>query len=428
MSNTKRITVIEPINTVIYNPEYEAPKKKVAAYARVSTELEEQENSYEAQVEYYTNHIQDNPDWEFVGVYADRGISGTSTKRRESFNRMVEDAKAGKIDIILTKSISRFARNTVDLLETVRHLKDIGVSVRFERENIDTSGMEGELLLTLLAGFAEAEAESASEARLWSVRKGYEKGISCHGHPPYGYRWDGPVLAVLPEEAEVVKRIFMMYLEGNGADRIAARLNSEGIRKRNGTMFYGSEIRYILTNEAYIGDMILQKKFTVRGQKHKVARNDGQLPKYHIEDDHEAIISRDVFDAVQEEMKRRSSFGRGNLASRNVQHTTLTGRILCAECGRRYVRNGANNGYWICAAKTQHGKGSCGARNISDKAMRGTLADILGGDSDELIAINDARIVMSGDNAIITLSDGSGYLIRFTKKNCTGTTWEIEKL
>ncbi len=401
---------------------------RVAAYARVSSSSDTAYGSLSEQTEYYERIIRANPQWSFAGVFHDQGISGTVKDARKGFLSLLEEADNGNIDIILTKSISRFARNTVDLLETVRHLKDIGVSVRFERENIDTSGMEGELLLTLLAGFAEAEAESASEARLWSVRKGYEKGISCHGHPPYGYRWDGPVLAVFPEEAEVVKRIFMMYLEGDGADRIAAILNSEGVRKRNGTMFYGSEIRYILTNEAYIGDMILQKTFTARDKKRKAVRNNGQLPKYHIEDDHEAIIERDVFDAVQTEMKRRSSFGKGNLASPNVPHSVLTGRIVCSECGKKYVRNGAGNGYWICGTKTRHGRTSCGARNISDKAMRGVLADILGGDSDELIAINDARIVMSGDNAIITLSDGSGYLIRFTKKNCTGTTWEIEKL
>ena len=401
---------------------------RVAVYARVSSSSDTAYGSLSEQTEYYERTIRSNPQWSFAGVFHDQGISGTVKAARKGFLLLLEEADMGNIDIILTKSISRFARNTVDLLETVRHLKDIGVSVRFERENIDTSGMEGELLLTLLAGFAEAEAESASEARLWSVRKGYEKGISCHGHPPYGYRWNGPVLAVFPEEAEVVKRIFRMYLEGNGADRIAEILNSEGVRKRNETIFYGPEIRYILTNEAYIGDMILQKTFTVRGRKRKAVRNDGWLPKYHIEDDHEPIISRDDFDAVQTERKRRSSFGRGNLASANVPHNVLTGRIVCSECGKKYVRNGANNGYWICGTKTRHTKDSCGARNISDKAMRGALADILGGDSDELIAMNDVRIVMSGDNAVVTLSGSSGYLIRFTKKNCTGTTWEIEKL
>lgn len=401
---------------------------KVAAYARVSSSADMAYGSLSEQKEYYERTIRANPAWEFAGVYHDQGISGTVKKAHHGFMALLEEADKGNVDIILTKSVSRFARNTVDLLETVRHLRDIGVSVRFERENIDTSGMDGELLLTLLAGFAEAEAESASEARLWSIRKGYEKGISCHGHPPYGYRWDGPVLAIFPEEAEAVKRIFSMYLDGTGTDRIAAILNNEGLRKRNGTIFYGSEIRYILTNEAYTGDMILQKKFTVRGRKRKTVRNDGQLPKYHIEDDHEAIISRDMFDAVQAEMKRRSSFGRGNLASGNVPHNALTGRNTCSECGRKYVRNGANNSYWICATKTSQGHASCCARNISDKAMRGVLSDILGGDSNEHISMNDVRIVMSGDNALITLSDGSGYLIRFTKRNCTGTTWEVEKL
>lgn len=401
---------------------------RVAAYARVSSSTDTAYGSLSEQTEYYERKIRSNPQWSFAGVFHDQGISGTVKGARKGFLSLLEQADRGNIDIILTKSISRFARNTVDLLETVRHLNDIGVSVRFERENIDTSGMEGELLLTLLAGFAEAEAESASEARLWSVRKSYEKGISCHGHPPYGYRWNGPVLTVFPEEAVVVKRIYRMYLEGGGTDRIATILNSEGIRKRNGTMFHGSEIRYILTNEAYIGDMILQKKFTVRGKKRTAVINNGQLPKYHIEDDHEAIVDKEAFSAVQTEIERRSSFGRGNLASIHVPHNVLAGRITCTECGRKYVRNGANNGYWVCATKTQHGSKACRAGNISDKAMRGALADILGGDSDELIASSDARIVMKGSSAIITLSDGSGYIVRFTKKIGTGTTWEIERL
>ena len=400
---------------------------RVAAYARVSSSTDTAYGSLSEQTEYYERKIRSNPQWSFAGVFHDQGISGTVKGARKGFLSLLEEANRGNIDIILTKSISRFARNTVDLLETVRHLKDIGVSV-FERENIDTSGMEGELLLTLLAGFAEAEAESASEARLWSVRKGYEKGISCHGHPPYGYRWNGPVLTVFQEEAEVVKRIFRMYLDGSGTDRIASILNSEGIRKRNGTMFHSSEIRYILTNEAYIGDMILQKKFTVRGKKRATVINNGQLPKYHIEDDHEAIVDKGTFAAVRTEIERRASFGRGNLASIHVPHSVLTGRITCAECGRKYVRNGENNGYWVCATKIQHGSKACGAGNISDKAMRGALADILGGASDELIASKDARVVMKGSGAIITLSDGSGYLVRFTKKTGTGTTWEIERL
>ena len=172
---------------------------RVAAYARVSSSTDTAYGSLSEQTEYYERKIRSNPQWSFAGVFHDQGISGTVKGARKGFLSLLEQADRGNIDIILTKSISRFARNTVDLLETVRHLKDIGVSVRFERENIDTSGMEGELLLTLLAGFAEAEAESASEARLWSVRKGYEKGISCHGHPPYGYRWNGPVLTVFPE-------------------------------------------------------------------------------------------------------------------------------------------------------------------------------------------------------------------------------------
>ncbi len=401
---------------------------RVAAYARVSSSTDMAYGSLSEQMEYYERTIRANPQWSFAGVFYDQGISGTVKARRKGFLSLLEQADRGNIDMILTKSVSRFARNTVDLLETVRHLKDIGVSVRFEREGIDTSGMDGELLLTLLAGFAEAEAESASEARLWSVRKGYEKGISCHGHPPYGYRWNGPVLIVFPEEAETVKRIFRMYLDGNGTDRIASILNDEGIRKRNGTVFHGTEIRYILTNEAYIGDMILQKRFTARGSKHASIRNDGKLPRYHIEEDHEAIIGRDAFNAAQMEMKRRSLSGRGNLASVNVPHNTLTGRIICAECGRKYVRNGANSGYWICATKAQNGRTSCNAGNISDKAIRGALSNILGGDSSELISEHDARILMHGDEASVTLNDGTGYRIRFAKKPGTGTTWEIERI
>lgn len=228
-------------------------KKKVAAYARVSMQSERMLHSLSAQVSYYSGLIQKNPDWEYAGVYADDFISGTNTVKRDEFKRMLADCEAGKIDIILTKSISRFARNTVDLLETVRHLKDLGVEVRFEKERIRSMDGDGELMLTILASFAQEESRSISDNVKWGIRKRMQNGIPNGHFRIYGYRWEGDELVIVPEEAEVVKRIFRNFLDGKSRLETERELADEGITTRDGCRWGDSNIKVVLTNVTYTG-------------------------------------------------------------------------------------------------------------------------------------------------------------------------------
>lgn len=231
-------------------------RKKVAAYARVSMDSERMHHSLSAQVSYYSSLIQKNPDWEYAGVYADYGISGTGTKKRQEFQRMLEDAEAGKIDIILTKSIQRFARNTVDLLRTVRHLKELGIEVWFEKENIHTLSGDGELMMTILASFAQEESRSISENVRWRVKKRFEKGIPNGRFRIYGYRWKGNHLVVKPGEAAVVKFIYANFLKGVSAETTEKQLEEQGVKSFNGKHFGNSSIRMILQNITYTGNML----------------------------------------------------------------------------------------------------------------------------------------------------------------------------
>lgn len=352
MNNAKRITVIEPINTVMYNPEYETPKKKVAAYARVSTELEEQENSYEAQVEYYTNHIQDNPDWEFVGVYADRGISGTSTKRRESFNRMVEDAKAGKIDIILTKSISRFARNTVDALRTVRELRTVGCEVVFEKEGLSSFNPQGDTVMTIMANLAEEESRSISENVKWGQRRSMQAGnVSMTYNRFLGYR-KGPdgKPEIDPEEAKVVREIYQMFLNGITINNIAKDLTRRKIpTPAKKEKWAPSTVRSILSNEKYKGDALRQKTYTVDYLTKTVRKNNGELKQYYITNSHPAIIDEETFELVQMELASRAQDKRclGN-------SSPFVAKIVCGDCGSFYGHKKSHSGkpyqkdIWYC--------------------------------------------------------------------------------
>ena len=235
-------------------------RKRVAAYARVSMETEMLLHSLSAQVSHYNGLIQKNPDWEFAGIYADEGISGRDTSHRDDFNRLLADCDAGKIDMVLVKSISRFARDTVDTLTVTRHLKELGIDVYFERENIHSISDEGELLLTLLASFAQEESRSISENVKWSIRKRFEQGIPNGHKAPYGYEWDGEMYRVIPEQGEVIKEIFAKYLSGTSAYGIAKELSKRGITGQKGVPMDDSTIKFILTNPSYTGSMLLQKR------------------------------------------------------------------------------------------------------------------------------------------------------------------------
>ena len=359
-------------------------RKRVAAYARVSMESERLQHSLSAQVSYYSGLIQKNPTWEYVGVYADDGVTGTKAEAREEFNRMLADCEAGKIDIILTKSISRFARNTVDLLSTVRHLKELGISVQFEKERIDSLSEDGELMLTLLASFAQEEVRSLSDNVKWGTRKRFEKGIPNGKFQIYGYRWDGDHLVVEPEEAKIVKLIYNNYLSGLSAETTEKQLAEMGVKSYKGQHFGNTSIRQILGNITYTGNLLFQKEYVVDPISKKSKINRGELPQYWVEDTHEAIIPMETYQAVQAEKARRRELGA--LANWSINTSCFTSKIKCGCCGKSYQRSNrkgrkdpnANYTIWICGTRRKSGNAHCRNKDIPETMLKQACATVLG--------------------------------------------------
>ena len=316
-------------------------RKKVAAYARVSMETERLQHSLSAQISYYSELIQKHAGWQYVGVYADDGISGTKISRRDEFRRMVEDCEAGKIDIILTKSISRFARNTVDLLNTIRRLKELGVSVRFEKENIDSLSEDGELMLTLLASFAQEEVRSISENVKWGTVKRFQKGIPNGQMKIYGYEWVEGQLTIIPDEADIIHWMYREYMKGASRIEIGRALNEKGIFTRQGKLWVDSNVKVVLTNITYTGNLLFQKEYTVDPITKKKRKNRGELPQFYVEDTHEAIIPMEEFQRVQAEFKRRRDLG--PLGNKSLKLTAFSTKITCGICGKHYRRSGKRN-------------------------------------------------------------------------------------
>ena len=317
-------------------PEMTRRKRRVAGYARVSTDSDEQFTSFAAQTEYYSNLIKANPDWEFVHVYTDEGISGLNTKKREGFREMINDALAGKIDLIITKSVSRFARNTVDSLKTIRELKHVGCEVYFEKENIYTFDGKGELLLTIMSSLAQEESRSISENVTWGQRRSFENGKV---HLPYGRflgydRGEDGKPVVNPEQAKVVELIYRLFLDGKTSRLIAQELEQRGIPSPGGgAKWTKTTIDSILTNEKYKGDALLQKTFTVDFLEKTKKVNDGEVPQYYVEGSHEAIIDPDIWAHVQAEIARRKALG--NTYSGK---SSLCAKLVCEDCGGFYGR------------------------------------------------------------------------------------------
>jgi site-specific DNA recombinase len=409
----KKITEIKKMKPVL--PE----RKKVAAYCRVSMETERLHHSLSAQVSRYSELIQSNPQWEFAGIYADEGISGTKAEKRPEFMRLIADCDAGKIDIVLTKSISRFARNTVDLLKTVRHMKDIGVEVRFEKENIRSLSDDGELMLTLLASFAQEESRSISENEKWSVKKRMEQGIPTAKPPILGYKWVGNHLEIVPEEAAVVKRIFQNFLDGKSRLETERELEAEGIRSVNGNVMRDSQLKHILNNITYTGNTLLQKEFVEDPITKKRRKNKGQLPQYYIENTHEAIIDYDTWKYVQDEMERRRELGA--LANKSLNTCCFTGKIKCPYCGFSYMHNHRNkNGhpqeYWNCGSKKkkQEPDKKCPVGGtISQKALEKACCEVLG-----LSEFNEAVFLEKVDHIEVP----EKYTLQFFLKDGTKIT------
>ena len=330
----KVTTIPATISRFTATPINEKKKRRTAAYARVSTDSEEQLTSYSAQVDYYTNYIKSRDDWDFVSVYTDEGITGTNTKHREGFKRMVADALAGKIDLIVTKSVSRFARNTVDSLTTVRQLKEKGVEIYFEKENIWTLDSKGELLITIMSSLAQEESRSISENCTWGQRKRFADGkVTVPFKRFLGYdRGPDGNLVLNKDEAVIIRRIYSMFLQGMTPHGIAARLTADGIKSPGGKdKWNAGAVRSILTNEKYKGDALLQKSYTVDFLTKKKKVNEGEIPQYYVEGNHEAIIQPEVFELVQRELARR----KGSTGKPSGVHI-YSSKIKCGQCGSWY--------------------------------------------------------------------------------------------
>lgn len=392
----KTVTLIEPKRSILVDKE-KYHQKRVAAYCRVSTDSEEQLTSYVNQKKFYTDMIARNTEWQFAGLYADEGISGTRADKRPEFNNMIKACLAGKIDYIITKSVSRFARNTVDCLDYVRMLRAKGIGIFFEEQNIDTLKSDSELYLIIYAGFAQSESESISKNITWSYRKNFEDGKPIFMYKRLlGYQKgeDGEP-EIVPQEAEIVERIFAMYLSGMTVDVISRQLQSENIIIPGKKFSFGKNmVMNILKNEKYCGDCILQKTVTVDCISKTRKKNEGEAPMYIVENSHPAIISREIFNRAQEELSKRKARSPQSqktaiTASGKYSKYALTDVLICAECGSRYKRVtwtslGQKRIVWRCVNRLDNGKKYCQhSPTLSESALQEAIVRALNKFNDE---------------------------------------------
>lgn len=367
----RKVTVI-PIDPQLAQRDIRKKHLRVAPYCRVSTDKEEQLSSYEAQIEYYTDKINSNPDWTMVRLYADEGITGTSARKRKDFLKMVRDCQKGKIDLVITKSVSRFCRNTLDGLNYIRRLKGYGVGVYFEKENVNTLYMDNEMILTFMMSQAQAESESLSGNVKWGHRKNFKDGKVYYNYKGFlGYR-KGPdgQPEVDPEQAEIVRRIFSRYLLGHSVHQIVTDLMADGIKTATGEeVWHDSVVQKMLCNEKYIGDALLQKTYIADLFTREKRVNCGELPKYYVHECHPAIIDRETFQKVQEEMARRSSLRKTSSKTKTELGKysgkyVLSELMVCGECGSPYRRvvwtqKGVKRVVWRCQNRLEHGRKLC---------------------------------------------------------------------
>ena len=370
MANLRKMISIIPPNP-LYNANAirNVKKLRVAAYCRVSTEMEEQQSSYHAQVSHYTAEIMNNPDFLFAGVYADEGISGTNTTKRTEFNRMIADCMSDKIDMVITKSISRFARNTVDCISNIRLLKEKNIGVLFEKENINTLDGAGELLITILGSLAQEESRSISTNTRWGIAHRFQEGKLHVNHNRFmGFtKNEKGDLIIVPEQAQIVKRIFRLYLEGKSILQIKRTLENEKTITCTGkTVWQETVISKMLKNEKYMGDALLQKTYTIDFLTKKRADNKGVVPQYYIEDNHEAIIPKTLFVRAQEEMARRSNIKKISDSKKKGVYNSkyaLSEKMICYECGQPYKRitwpGEKKPIVWRCVSRIKDGKRVC---------------------------------------------------------------------
>lgn len=390
------VTLIPAKKQVGKRKDADVQNLRVAAYCRVSTDTDEQATSYEAQIDHYTDYIKKHPGWELAGIYADDGISGTNTKKRDEFNRLIEDCMNGTVDMVVTKSISRFARNTLDCLKYIRQLKEKNIAVFFEKENINTLDAKGEVLLTIMASLAQQESQSLSQNVRLGIQYRYQQGkvqVCANRFLGYDKDEDGN-LVINPEEAEVVKRIYREFLEGKSYYAIGQGLTADGIKTAAGSDYWlASTLRKILMNEKYIGDALLQKTVTTDFLNKKRVVNKGIVPQYYVENSHEPIIPRHLFMLVQEEIVRRARIETGT-GRRSVYSGkyALSSIVYCAHCGDIYQRThwiirGERIHVWRCVSRLQKKKSGidCPSRTVYEKDLHAAVVKAV----NQLIAEKD---------------------------------------
>ncbi|MEA4806193.1 recombinase family protein [Acetobacterium wieringae] len=405
MNVSKSVTVLPARKqTRAKNEDEENARLRVAAYCRVSTDSDEQATSYEAQIEHYTSYINNHPDWALAGIYADDGISGTNTKKREEFNRMIDACMAGDVDMVITKSISRFARNTLDCLKYIRQLKEKNIAVFFEKENINSTDSKGEVMLTIMASLAQQESQSLSQNVKMGLQYRYQQGeiqVNCKWF--LGYTKDeNKKLVIVPEEAEVVKRIYREYLEGASLLEIARGLEADGIKNGAGReKWYTSNINQILRNEKYIGDALLQKTYTTDFLTKTRVKNHGIVPQYYVENNHEAIIPRGIYMQVQEELiQRRIVHTSPNGKNRTFSCThCFSNMIICGNCGEVFRRvhwnnRGKKSVVWRCVSRLENTGLFCDARTVPESQI-------------ELILVNAINQTLGKKNTFLATLQGN---------------------
>lgn len=388
--------------------------KRVAAYARVSSGKEAMLHSLSAQVSHYSGMIQKTPGWVYAGVYADEATTGTKDTRSE-FQRLLADCRAGEIDVIITKSISRFARHTLTTLQTIRELRTLNVDVFFEEQNIHTLGKNGEFILTILALYAQEEARSVSDNQKWRIKANYEKGLPW-SISMYGYRLVNGMLEIIPEEAEILRLAADMYLEGQGGLNIARTLWQAGVRGKRGGKIHENAIRELLFNEKMVGDMLLQKTYVNDPIEKKLCINRGEKPQYYVTNSHEPILDRETYQRILAERERRAAKYRPAGSRGSRQTYPFTGIITCEQCGAHYRRKTANAGgkyekiVWICTTFNTEGKDYCPSKQIPEKILQDVTARALGLTAfDEVVfaeRVSEIRVPENG-TLIFICRDGS---------------------
>lgn len=399
---------------------------RVAAYVRVSSGKDAMLHSLSAQVSYYNERIQNHGGWLYCGVFADEAITGTKDKR-DGFQQLLTECKAGKIDMVITKSISRFARNTVTLLQTVRDLKSLGVDVYFEEQKIHTISADGELMLTILASYAQEESLSTSENMKWRIRKNFEEGKPWNG-TVLGYSLEDGQYMVIPQEAEIVKRIFTDYLDGFGYEAIAHRLNDEGIPSPRGIQWSFSTVHRLLNNYSYTGNLLLQKTFRENHITKKGRDNRGEKPMYHATQTHDAIIPQSVFDAVQEESARRAEHYKGK--AKPAKHP-FTSKLVCMGCGKNYRRKTtAVRAVWICTTFNKKGKAACPtSKRIPEETLMAVTAQVLGAHTFDanLFERKVQRIEVGANNALRYIFFNGKTVDTIWPDRSRSQSWDLEK-